>query len=794
MIDKGFDTQRLTKKAREVLRLAASAAGRLGHTYIGTEHLLLGMLEEGGCTACAVLEDNGVTADEVRALTEETAGRGTPCRVGLGELSGESVRVIRAASAAAIASGSALTGSEHILAAILRDQECTAVKLLRTLGCSLARLYTQCSSQSAGVSEQSRPKLRQLEKYGRELTVRSVCEGFDPVIGREEEIGRMLEILCRRNKNNPCLTGEAGVGKTAIVEGLAARIAARDVPQKLAGKRIFALDLTLLLAGAKYRGDFEERLKSCLDEAASCEDVILFIDEIHNIMGAGGAEGAIDAANILKPQLARGELRLIGATTSDEYRRTIEKDSAMDRRFQRINVDEPDAERTVEILKGVAPKYEQFHGVSVSEEILGYITMLAGRYMPERRFPDKAIDILDEACACERLRHDSAARRRELSEAFEGYVTGRLTRDEYLSAITEKSGETCLTKDVCSSVVSRMTGIDCAELSRSEAERMMMLPDRLKAEVIGQDEAIDRLCDAVIRCRSGLHDDRRPIGSFLFIGTSGVGKSRLAGALARALFHRNDALIRIDMSEYSERHSVSALIGAPPGYVGYDSGGLLTEQVRRHPYSVVLLDEIEKADRSIYELLLQITEEGVLTDKSGRRVSFSETVLIMTSNAGMAELDGKTQAGFGERSKGSSEELCRAADNAVKKLFSPELLGRLDGVIVFRRHGREELEKIARLQLKELAARASAVGCVLNYSDSAAVLLAKRSIGKSSGAREIRRLITSEIETQLSRCMIGHGCRIFNVDTNGDSFTVEESEPQINQQDEQNSHNIYKMI
>ena len=791
MTEKGFDTQRLTKKAREVLRLAASAAGRLGHTYVGTEHILIGMLDEGGCTACAVLEDNGVTGDEVRRLTEQTVGRGTPCRVGLSELSGESVRVIRSASAVAAAAGSALTGSEHILAAMLRDQDCTAVRILRSLGCSLARLYTQCSEQSAGVTEQSRPRLRQLEKYGRELTVRSVCEGFDPVIGREEEIGRMLEILCRRSKNNPCLTGDAGVGKTAIVEGLAARIAANDVPSKLSGVRIFALDLTLLLAGAKYRGDFEERLRACLDEACSCENVILFIDEIHNIMGAGGAEGAIDAANILKPQLARGELRLIGATTDDEYRRTVEKDSAMDRRFQRISVDEPDEHRTAEILRGIVPKYEQFHGVTVPDGLITHIVSLAGRYMPERRFPDKAIDVLDEACACERLKNDSSVRRRELSAAFEGYVTGSLTRDEYLSAITGRSGRAELTAEVCSEVVSRMTGIDCTELSQSEAERMLALPDRLKAEVIGQDEAIDRLCDAVIRCRSGLGDGRRPIGSFLFIGTSGVGKSRLAGALAKALFHRRDSLIRIDMSEYSERHSVSSLIGAPPGYVGCDGGGLLTEQVRRRPYSVVLLDEIEKADRSIFELLLQITEEGVLTDRSGRRVSFSETVLIMTSNAGMAELEGKAAAGFGERGRGSYEDLCRAADRAVGKLFSPELTGRLDGVIVFRRHDREALEKIAVLQLNELSARAAALGCRLEHTDRAAALLAKRSIGRSSGAREIRRIITSEIETRLSRCLISRGSRSFIVDADSDNFIVE---AQTDCQNEESSHNIYKLI
>ena len=772
MNEKGLGLDRLTKPAREAVRLAAAAAGRLGHRSIGSEHLLCGLLDEGSCTACAILEDSRITPEQVRAAVAQSSGRGDASRSG-GEFSEEVRRILRNAAVLAGEAGNILVGSEFILAAMLRETGCMAVRVLRSLGCSLTGIYAACTEQTLPPEEQSRPRLKQLEKYGRELTVRSVCEGFDPVIGREKEITRVLGILCRRSKNNPCLTGDAGVGKTAVVEGLASRIVSGDVPAALRDKRIFSLDLALLLAGAKYRGDFEERLRACIDEAGSSGDVILFIDELHNIMGTGAAEGAIDAANILKPRLARGELRLIGATTYDEYRRTIEKDSAMDRRFQRVNVDEPDAARTLEILRGIKPRYEQFHGIRVDDALLPRIVALAQRYIPERRFPDKAIDILDEACACERLGQDGTAGRRELSAAFESYVAGRLTREEYLDAVAKRSlPGTVLSERVCCEVVARLTGIDCGELTRSEAEELRALPDRLKKEVIGQDEAIDRLCDAVIRCRSGLRDDRRPMGSFLFIGTSGVGKSRLAGALAGALFHRRDALIRFDMSEYSEAHSVSKLIGAPPGYVGYDEGGLLTEQVRRRPCCVLLLDEIEKAHRSIFELLLQITEEGELTDSSGRRVSFAETVLIMTSNAGMAELENRVRPGFGERSAASRGELTAAADRAAKKLFPPELLGRLDGIIVFRKHGREELARIARLQLEELSARASALGYELTFTPAAEALLAEKSVGSASGAREIRRLITAEIEALLGRRLIGGCGSRFTVDAAEGGFTV----------------------
>lgn len=771
-----YPAEGFTKKARNALTCAARCAGRLGHTYISTEHLLCGFLEEGGCTACVILEESGLTLEALEERIAAVFGRGTPCRTELSDTNSEARRALASAAVIAASSGSAQTGSEHILAAILRETDCGGVRLLRSSGVSLTKLYARCISGGRELSGQSRPRLKNLEKYGRELTRRSVCEGFDPVIGRESEISRILEILCRRSKNDPCLTGDAGVGKTAIVEGLAARICEGNVPEPLSGKRIFALDLTLLLAGAKYRGDFEERLKDCIDEAVSSGDVILFIDEIHNIMGAGAAEGAIDAANILKPALARGELRLIGATTDEEYRQTIEKDSAMDRRFQRVNVSEPDREATLAVLKGLAPRYEQFHGVTVPEEVLKDITALAERYIPERRFPDKALDILDEACACQRLNSEGGSRRRELSKAFEDYVSGRLSREEYLSLITSGSGQRpLLAKETCCSVVSRLTGIDCGELTTPESRRLLTLPERLKKTVIGQEGAIDRLCDAVIRSRSGLRDDRRPVGSFVFIGPSGVGKSRLAQALASELFGRRDNLIRLDMSEYREAHSVSRLIGAPPGYIGYDRGGLLTGQVRRRPYSVVLLDEIEKADPSVFELLLQITDEGALTDTSGRRVSFSDTVLIMTSNAGMAELERKAQLGFGAE-KHFPSEIEAAARKACEKLFSPELMGRLDGVIVFSRHSQEQLADIARLQLEELAARARALGCSLTFSDDAAAELARRSFGSSSGAREIRRIITSEIETLLSRRLLSADGREFIVGCSADGFTVSSPE------------------
>ena len=755
MNDRSIETDGMTKKARRALSCARASAGRTCSGSVGTEHLLCGLLEEGSGAAYTILTDNGLSLAEAEELI--AAGNSRKAQSSLiPELSAEVRGILRSASSVARNAGSPLVGTEHILTAILRETDCRAVSLIRELGCSLSAVYAQCLVCGGCPSEQAAPRLKQLEKYGRELTLSSVSAGFDPVIGREAEIERIEQILCRRNKNNPCLTGDAGVGKTAIVEGLAARIASGKVPEKLRGKRIFALDLTLLLAGAKYRGDFEERLKACLDEAGSSGNVILFIDELHNIMGAGAAEGAIDAANILKPQLARGEIRLIGATTSDEYRRTIEKDSAMDRRFQRVAVSEPDCERTLSILKGLRSRYEQFHGVSVSDEALRQIVALAQRYIPERHFPDKAIDILDEACACQRLESERGRSPSRLNEAFEGYVSGKIGREEYISAVTKEQTKPLpkLSAATCSAVVSRLTGIECGELSLSEAERLRSLGDVLSAEGIGQEDAVSRLCDAMIRCRSGLRDGKRPIGSFLFIGPSGVGKSKLAKALGKALFGSEDAVIRLDMSEYSERHSISKLIGPPPGYVGFGEGGLLTEPVRRRPYSIVLLDEIEKADRSIFELLLQMTEEGSLTDSEGRKVSFSDTIIIMTSNAGMREISESRAMGFGQGRPGG-EALSGACEKAAAKLFSPELLGRLDAVIPFKKLEEPELTRIAEQELSSLAERVRSLGCELSWQREAAALIAAQSVGKSSGAREVRRLITSKLETSLSRLLLG---------------------------------------
>lgn len=761
-----FEIDRFTKKGREIIRGAAVCAGKWGHTYIGSEHLLLAIMEEGASTACAVLTKHAVTTEAVAKQMLRIIGRGSPCRLTQNDFTPTAMTILKGACALSESMGAKQTGSEYILALMLRQSDSCAAEILRELDCNLTRMYADCACTEKDKTvfiEQNCVKLKNLERYARELTGKAACEQFDPVIAREKETRRIMEILCRRTKNNPCLIGEAGVGKTAVVEGLAARIMLGEVPEALSQKRIFALDLTTLLAGAKYRGDFEERLKHCMDEAEASGNVILFIDEIHNIMGAGAAEGAIDAANILKPQLARGKLQIIGATTFEEYRKNIRNDSAMDRRFQTVKIDEPSPEKTVEILRGICKKYEEHHKVSVSDDILQHIVSLAKRYIPDRFFPDKAIDILDEACACAGINASAKAYgKRSVSDIFNDYVTGRITREDYLSAITKKGKQEKipLTKDDVEKVVSMQTGIPCSALTGEESKLLQELEQRLKSEVTGQDNAIERLCAAIKRCRSGLKEDGRPMGSFIFMGTSGVGKSALAKALAKALFHRDDALIRIDMSEYMERHNVSKLIGAPPGYVGFDNGGQLTEAVRKRPYSVLLLDEIEKAHPEVFNLLLQITEDGFLTDSSGRRVSFSNVIIIMTSNIGVKNLKEKKHLGFSDEISDSDdyENMKNELTKELKKFLSPELLGRIDEVIVFNRLGKTQLCQIAWSELDSLKNRLEKLGFSFEYSKDIPDEIAQRSIGKSSGAREVRKIVRSEIENLISDLIVG-GCK-----------------------------------
>lgn len=759
----GFDIERFTRKGRELIRTAVTAAGKWGHTYIGTEHILLSCALCENTAAAAILLKHGVTAERIETEIERIIGRGTPCRLSQNDFTPNALNVIRGAVNLCESFGGQSAGTEFILAVMLRQSGSCAVEILRQIGVSVNKMYSDCtlSGGSARVfAEQQNPKLKTLERYGRELTRRTEAADFDPVIGREKETERVMEILCRRTKNNPCLVGEAGVGKTAVVEGLAAKILMGEVPELLAGKRIFSIDLTMLLAGAKYRGDFEERLKACIDEAVQAGNVILFIDEIHNIMGAGAAEGAIDAANILKPQLARRGLQVIGATTFDEYRKNIEKDSAMDRRFQKVKIEEPDEEQTLQILEGLRQKYEEHHKAVISPEICAYAVKLAGRYVFDRRFPDKAIDVIDEACACARITRTDTGKNVSLSGAFNDYVSGKITRDKYLSMISvhDTSGKIEIKKEHIESVVSRWTGVDCTSLGSEESRRLIGLEQELSKEIIGQQEAVHTLCTAIKRCRAGLKGDRRPVGSFVFLGSTGVGKSQLAKNLGKALFGHQDAVIKFDMSEYMERHSVSRLIGAPPGYIGHDEGGQLTEQVRRKPYCVVLLDEIEKAHPDIFNILLQILEDGFLTDSLGRKVSFSNSVIIMTSNIGVKEQQQRNSMGFGSKSQAQQEELRRKEiTDKLKKYMSPELLGRIDEVIVFNDLSEEDLEKITALELGKLKAKMSEIGYDLEYEESCTGYITRKCTGKTSSAREIRRYVTTEIENLISDRIL-EGC------------------------------------
>jgi ATP-dependent Clp protease ATP-binding subunit ClpC len=642
-------------------------------------------------------------------------------------------------------------------------------------------MYGDCtkSEQFADVCvDRPQTRLKYLERYGKELTDRKTCAEFDPLVGREEEISRIMEILCRRSKNNPCLVGEAGVGKTAVAEGLAAKILVGEVPAPLSSKRIFALDLTMLLAGAKYRGDFEERFRFCLDEATADGNVILFIDEIHNIMGAGAAEGAIDAANILKPRLARRGLQIIGATTFEEYRKNIEKDSAMDRRFQKVVIDEPDEEKTTGILVGLKRKYEDYHRTVISEEICRYAVTLAGRYITDRRFPDKALDVIDEACAGAVISRSECRNQQKISDSFNKYITGEITRDEYLATISDREecdshGRIILTREHIENVVSRVSGVDCRKVGADESRRLLTLEAELSKEIIGQQTAVSKLSAAVRRCRSGLKTDNRPVGSFVFLGSTGVGKSQLAKNLGRILFGSENSVVRFDMSEYMEKHSVSGLIGSPRGYVGFEEGGQLTEKIRRKPYCVLLLDEIEKAHPDIYNILLQILEEGCLTDSSGRSVSFRNVIVIMTSNIGVKNRGEQKNLGFGQHPANDPTDT-KEAVSQLKKFMSPELVGRLDEIILFNDLSVESLEQIASAELERLCEKMEKLGYHGEFSPECSRCAAQRAFEKHGGAREVRRLISCEIESILSDGILGGGEEFF-ICTRDGSFEVMET-------------------
>lgn len=755
-----YNTELFTRKANTVINKAFLQAGKLGHTYVGSEHLLLALASESGSTSASILKACGVTEEKILGRIIRLIGRGEPSAVDSESVTPAVTRIINSACRGAGATPEKPAGTEHILAALMKEESCTAVNIINDMGINAAGIISTCKGLSNLDVKYYPPitKAPTLLKYGRDLTALAAENKCDPVFCREKEISRVIRILSRRTKNNPCLVGEAGVGKTAVAEGVAMAVAMGNVPDTLRGKHIFSLNLTSMLAGAKYRGDFEDRIKMCIDEVVENGSIILFIDELHTIVGAGAAEGAIDAANILKPQLARGELRIIGATTFDEYRKFIGKDSALERRFQQVTVSEPTPEEAVKILEGLCPCYEDYHKVSISPEAIRAAVDMSVRYVNDRCLPDKAIDLIDEAASKVHIRSGKKPRP-DLAEELTALMnqSGRKKRSLADSISAEKN---CINDDIAevtaediAEVLSAATGIPAGRISADENTRLAHLEEELHKWVIGQDEAVSAVANAVRRSRAGLRDPRRPVGSFIFSGPSGVGKTELAKALARSLFDSEKALIRFDMSEYMEKHSVSRLIGSPPGYVGYEEGGQLTEQVRRRPYCVLLLDEIEKSHADVSNILLQIFEDGILTDGQGRRVSFANTVVILTSNIGAKEITDRNSLGFGSGEEKLSEENKRIKSDVMKEMkkhFRPEMLGRIDEIIVFGRLGREEMEKLTVKMLGELRERARKMEISLEFAPEAVKNLTDESSSAGAGARTLRHAITEKVENLLS--------------------------------------------
>ncbi len=775
-----------TEKAREALEKCPAIAGAFGHTYIGSEHLLLALSEENESVAAHFLEERGADAPKLRRAIEEFSGTSSATEVSAADMTPRTRRIIEVAGRLA-AEGAGRVGTEHLLLALLEEKEAVAVRLLSTLAIDTLAITKELRRYEERRAEGERKKyvspisaLPNLEKYGRDLCLVAKEERSDPLIGREAELEELIRILSRRTKNNPCLIGEPGVGKTAIVEGLAARISEGNVPDSLLEKTVVLLDLSALIAGAKYRGEFEDRLKGVLKEVERNKSILLFIDEIHTLCGAGAAEGAVDAVSILKPALARGEIQLIGATTLREYRMHIEKDAALCRRFREILVKEPSEEESVRILTGLRERYERHHGLSVSEGAIRSAVSLSARYLHEKFLPDKAIDLLDEAASEIRLRaalsgDGYAAKERELRKtsaeklsaiSAEDFERAAALRDKEnglkaeierkKQAEREKNGDrysTVTEEDICRALASR-TGLSMLYLSKSEEEKLLSLEAVLQERVIGQEKAVGALSRAVRRGSVRFDEGRRPFGSFLFIGPSGVGKTALCRALAEVLFGSSDALLRFDMSEYMEKHSVSRLIGAPPGYVGHGEGGLLTEKVRRRPYSVVLFDEIEKAHPDVSNLFLQVMEDGVLTDSEGHEVDFSSVILVFTSNLGARESAERHPLGFESEKRDLSRDIRR---RALAEAFRPEFLNRLDEVVVFEPLGRETLTEIAKSMLGELRSRALMRGITLDLSPTLDAYFAEVALREGAGARPLRRAIAKEIEDPLAVLTLKNG-------------------------------------
>ena len=784
---------RFTAKAREAITLAVNVAESLGHNYVGTEHLLIGLLHEGTGAASKVLAENGVREEKVLELVSQLISPNHS--VGMAEQNGytpSARRVLENSYKEAVRFRAPLIGTEHLLIAMIKEGDCVASRLLNTLGVSVQKLYIDLLSAMgedapAGAREelqnarasQGKANTPTLDSYSRDLTALAREGKLDPVIGREKEIQRVVQILSRRTKNNPCLIGEPGVGKTAVVEGLAQMIASGDVPETIAEKRVVTLDLSGMVAGSKYRGEFEERIKKVISEVMEDGQVLLFIDEIHTIIGAGGAEGAIDASNILKPSLARGELQLIGATTIEEYRKYIEKDAALERRFQPVTVEEPTQEETVAILKGLRGRYEDHHKVTITDDALESAVKLSARYINDRFLPDKAIDLIDEASSKVQLTNfvepeeikelelqvqalETEKEEAVKAEAFE--KAGQVKREqqklrEQIEAIRSKWEQEKTTRKLVvdenqiADVVAGWTKIPVRKLEEEESERLLKLESILHERVVGQEEVVMAIAKAIRRGRVGLKDPKRPIGSFLFLGPTGVGKTELSKALAEAMFGTESALIRVDMSEYMEKHSVSKMIGSPPGYVGYEEGGQLSEKVRRNPYSVILFDEIEKAHPDVFNILLQVLDDGHITDAQGRKIDFKNTILIMTSNAGAENILAPKRLGFASENdeKASYGFMKDKVMEEVRRLFKPEFLNRIDEIIVFHQLNKEHMKQIADIMLKSILKRTrEQMNMALQVDDQAKELLIEKGYDQKYGARPLRRTIQSMVEDQLA--------------------------------------------
>ena len=773
---------RWTEKAQNALRLSYEAASALGHNYVGSEHILLGLSGEKRGVASKILLSYGVTGDALTAAIVQAIGKGTPGVQPMG-MTPHAKEIMELAAAEAAGQGAGYIGTEHMLMAILREKDSSAMGLLRSLGTDARAIYrtleeggreeSPLASPGEGRKSGEKNTLKALGQFGIDLTARAREGKLDPVIGREQEIQRVMQILSRRQKNNPCLMGEPGVGKTAIAEGLAQKIVQGDVPETLSGKRLITLDLSAMVAGAKYRGEFEERLKNALQEVKRAGNIILFIDELHMIVGAGAAEGAVDAANILKPALSRGELQVIGATTTQEYRKHIEKDAALERRFQPVTVEEPSQEDAQKILLGLRDKYDAHHKIKITDEAIRGAVEISARYIPDRYLPDKALDLLDEAASRARLKNmtpppslkaleDTIAQtEKEKEEAvrtqdFERAAALRDEEKQQKAHLEEQKEQWALSRGRISGaiglediaqVAALLTGIPVAQMTEDEAVRLAHLEEELHRRVVGQEEAVRAVAKAIRRGRVGLKDPSRPVGSFLFLGPTGVGKTELAKALAQGVFGEEKSLIRLDMSEYMERHSVSKLVGSPPGYVGYEEAGQLTEKVRRRPYCVLLFDEIEKAHPDVFNLLLQVLDDGILTDSQGRRVDFKNTIIIMTSNVGASQLQNKRPLGFGgAQGEEEDRQMKKELLTQLKKAFRPEFLNRIDDTIVFTRLQKDEIRQIAARLMDQVVERLRPAGLEASYDDALLDHLAESGFDPDYGARPLRRAIQSHIE------------------------------------------------